>query len=129
MIPLSSLMWPKEYLNMCHIFYNNFSVIFLQHAWKRPQKSFQTKILSVTSSVNHCLITTAIDKRYWNVPSPKMGIFLQLSCMFVHNTNQNTFNFNDSCYARNQYKDNKGTNWPLYGNMQFMLSLGEGAFQ
>ena len=32
MIPLSSLMWLKEYLNMCHIFYNNFSVIFLQHA-------------------------------------------------------------------------------------------------
>ena len=28
-----------------------------------------------------------------------------------------------------QYKDNKGTNWPLYGNMQVMLSLGEGAFQ
>ena len=26
-----------------------------------------------------------------------------------------------------QYKDNKGTNWPLYGNMQVMLSLGEGA--
>ena len=28
-----------------------------------------------------------------------------------------------------QYKDNQGTNWPLYGNMQVMLSLGEGAFQ
>ena len=31
-----------------------------------------------------------------------------------------------------QYKDNKlnkGINWPLYGNMQVMLSLGEGAFQ
>ena len=28
-----------------------------------------------------------------------------------------------------QYKENKGTNWPLYGNMQVMLSLGEGAFQ
>ena len=28
-----------------------------------------------------------------------------------------------------QYKDNRGTNWPLYGNMQVMLSLGEGAFQ
>ena len=28
-----------------------------------------------------------------------------------------------------QYKDNKGTNWPLYGNMQVILSLGEGAFQ
>ena len=23
-----------------------------------------------------------------------------------------------------QYKDNKGTNWPLNGNMQVMLSLG-----
>ena len=28
-----------------------------------------------------------------------------------------------------QYKDNKGTNWSLYGNMQVMLSLGKGAFQ
>ena len=28
-----------------------------------------------------------------------------------------------------QYKDNNGTNWPLYWNMQVMLSLGEGAFQ
>ena len=28
-----------------------------------------------------------------------------------------------------QYKDNNVTNWPLYGNMQVMLSLGEGAFQ
>ena len=28
-----------------------------------------------------------------------------------------------------QYKDNKGTNLQLYGNMQVMLSLGEGAFQ
>ena len=55
------------------MFYNNFYVIFLQHALKRPQKSFQTKILSVTSSVNHCLITNAIDKRYWNAPSPKDG--------------------------------------------------------
>ena len=31
MIPLSSLMWPKEYLNMCHIFYN-VDAMFLQHA-------------------------------------------------------------------------------------------------
>ena len=28
-----------------------------------------------------------------------------------------------------QYKDNKGPNWTLFGNMQVMLSLGEGAFQ
>ena len=81
MIPLSSLMWPKEYLNMCQIFYNNFSVIFLQHAQKRPQKSFQTKIPSVTSSVNHCLITNAIDKRQWNAPSPRLSI----TCMFPYN--------------------------------------------
>ena len=28
-----------------------------------------------------------------------------------------------------QYKYKKSTNWPLYGNMQVMLSLGEGAFE
>ena len=28
-----------------------------------------------------------------------------------------------------QYEDNKGTDWPSCGNMQVMLSLGEGAFQ
>ena len=44
-IPWSSLMWPKDYLNMCHIFYYNFSVKFLQSTWIRPQKIFQTKIL------------------------------------------------------------------------------------
>ena len=44
-IPWSSLMWPKDYLNMCHIFYYNFSVNFLQITWIRPQKCFQTKIL------------------------------------------------------------------------------------
>ena len=38
-IPWSSLMWPKDYLNMCHIFYYNFSVIFLQSTWIRPQKN------------------------------------------------------------------------------------------
>ena len=31
-------MWPKDYLNMCHIFYYNFSVNFLQSTWIRPQK-------------------------------------------------------------------------------------------
>ena len=46
-------MWPKDYLNMCHIFYYNFSVNFLQSTWIRPQKIFQTKILVVTSLVNH----------------------------------------------------------------------------
>ena len=37
-IAWSSLMWPKDYLNMCHIFYYNFSVKFLQSTWIRPQK-------------------------------------------------------------------------------------------
>ena len=46
-------MWPKDYLNMCHIFYHNFSVNILQSTWIRPQKIFQTKILEVTSLVNH----------------------------------------------------------------------------
>ena len=38
-IPWSSLMWPKDYLNMCHIFYYNFSVNFLQSTWIIPQKN------------------------------------------------------------------------------------------
>ena len=38
-IPWSSLMWPWDYLNMCHIFYYNFSVNFLQSTWIRPQKN------------------------------------------------------------------------------------------
>ena len=46
-------MWQKDYLNMCHICYYNFSVNFLQITWIRPQKSFQTKILEMTSLVNH----------------------------------------------------------------------------
>ena len=33
--------------------YYNFSVNFLQSTWIRPQKIFQTKILVVTSLVNH----------------------------------------------------------------------------
>ena len=45
------------------------------------KKSFQTKILSVTSSVNHCLITNAIDKRHWNAPSPRLSI----TCTFPYN--------------------------------------------
>ena len=43
----------KRLLNMCHIFYYNFSVNFLQSTWIRLQKIFQTKILVVTSLVNH----------------------------------------------------------------------------
>ena len=85
---------------MCHIFYNNFYFIFLQHAQKRPQKTFQTKILQMTSSVNHCFITNASDKRHWNVTSPNMSISLQQSCLLVNNTNQDTLNFNESCHAR-----------------------------
>ena len=38
---------------LAHIFYYNFSVNFLQSTWIRPQKIFQTKILQVTSLVNH----------------------------------------------------------------------------
>ena len=37
-IPWSSLMWPKDYLNMCHVFYYNFSVNFLQSTWIRPSQ-------------------------------------------------------------------------------------------
>ena len=32
-------MWPNDYLNMCHIFYYNFSANFLQSTWIRPQKN------------------------------------------------------------------------------------------
>ena len=56
-------MWPKDYLNMCHIFYYNFSVNFLQSTWIRPQKIFQTKILVVTSLVNHHPVNIIISKR------------------------------------------------------------------
>ena len=61
-IPWSSLIWPKDYLNMCHTFYYNFSVDFLQSTWIRPQKIFQTKILEVTSLVNHHPVNIIISK-------------------------------------------------------------------
>ena len=37
-IPWSSLMWPKDYLNMCHIFYYNFSVNFPSDYLDPPTK-------------------------------------------------------------------------------------------
>ena len=40
-------------LQIMHYINNNFSVNFLQSTWIRPQKIFQTKILVVTSLVNH----------------------------------------------------------------------------
>ena len=53
----------KRLLNMCHIyFYYNFSVNFLQSTWIRPQKIFQTKILEVTSLVNHHPVNIIISK-------------------------------------------------------------------
>ena len=55
-------MWPKDYLDMCHIFYYNFSVNFLQITWIRPQKSFQTKILEMTSLVNYHPVNIIISK-------------------------------------------------------------------
>ena len=59
-IPWSSLMWPKDCSNMCHIFYYNFFVNFLQGTWIRPQKVFQTKILEVTSpSSKHYNVNSA----------------------------------------------------------------------
>ena len=54
-------MWPKDYLNMCHIFYN-FSPHFLEITWICPQKSFQTKILEMTSLVNHHPVNIIISK-------------------------------------------------------------------
>ena len=61
-IPWSSLMWPKDHLNMCHIIYYNFSVNFIQSTWIHPQKIFQTKILEVTSLVNHHPVNILISK-------------------------------------------------------------------
>ena len=55
-------MWPKDYLNMCHIFYYKFSVNFLQSTWIRPQKIFQTKIIVVASLVNHHPVNIIISK-------------------------------------------------------------------
>ena len=55
-------MWPKDYLNMCSIFYYHFSVNFLQSTWIRPQKIFQTKVLVVTSLVNHHPVNIIISK-------------------------------------------------------------------
>ena len=55
-------MWPKDYLNMCHIFYYNFSVNFLQSTWIRHKIFFQTKILVVTSLVNHHPVNIIISK-------------------------------------------------------------------
>ena len=47
---------------MCHIFYYNFSINFLQSTWIRPQQIFQTKILVVTSLVNHHPVNIIISK-------------------------------------------------------------------
>ena len=131
MIPLSSLMWPKEYLNMCHIFYNNFLLFFSSMLRNAHKKSFQTKIPSVTSSVNHCLITNASDKRYCNAPSQRWASsYNRVACLYIIPTKILSISMTVAMQGKfYQYKDNKGTNWPLYGNMQVMLSLGEGAFQ
>ena len=38
-------MWPKDYLNMCHIFYYNFLLNFFRVLGYAHKKIFQTKIL------------------------------------------------------------------------------------
>ena len=61
-----------------YIFYNNFSVIFSPACLETPtKKASKPRFCQWPHLSNHCLITNAIDKRYWNAPSPKMGIFLQ----------------------------------------------------
>ena len=42
-----------------------FLLFFFSMLRNAHKKASTTKILSVTSSVNHCLITNAIDNRYW----------------------------------------------------------------
>ena len=63
---------------------------------------------------------------------PKMGIFLQyrVACLYIIPTKILSISLTVAMLGKfYQYKDNKGTNWPLYENMQVMLSLGEGALQ
>ena len=86
-IPWSSLIWPKDYLNMCHIFYYNFSVNFLQSTWIHPQQIFQTKILEVTSLVNHVRNLSSTCGGYQPSPHlypipmiPFLACLLKLSC-------------------------------------------------
>ena len=59
----------KRMYRYCYVFYNIFAIL-LRILGNALKKTSQTKILSVTSSVNHCLITNALDKRQWNVPIP-----------------------------------------------------------
>ena len=77
------------------------------------------------------IITSAIDKRYWNAPSPKMASSCnRVACLYIIPTKILSISMTVATLGKfYQYKYNKGTNWPLYGNMQVMLSLGEGAFQ
>ena len=70
-------MWPKDYLNMCHIFYYNFSVNFLQSTCIRPQNIFQTKILVVTSLVNHHPVNIIISKDKGMLGQPGLSALSQ----------------------------------------------------
>ena len=79
-IPWWSLMWPKDYLNMCHIFYYIFSVKFLQSIWIRPQKIFQTKILVVTSLVNHHPVNIIISIDIAMSDSATCKCFVTIAC-------------------------------------------------
>ena len=76
-IPWSSLMWPKDYLNMCHILYYNSSVNFLQSTWIRPQNIFQTKILVVRSLVNHHPVNIIISKDKGMLEQPGLSALSQ----------------------------------------------------
>ena len=53
-----------------------------------------------------------------------------VACLYIIPTNMLSISMADAMLGKfYQYKDNKGTNLPLYENMQVMSSLGESTFQ
>ena len=63
------------------------------------------------------------------LPQRWASSYNRVACLYIILTNILSISMTVAMLGKfYQYKDNKGTNWPLYGNMQVMLSLGEGAF-
>ena len=115
MIPLSSLMWPKEYLNMCHIFYNNVFCYFSSACLETPTKNLPNQLTKDTGM---------------RLPQRWASSYNRIACLYIIPTKILSISMTVAMLGKfYQYKDNKGTNWKLYGNMQVMLNLGEGVFQ
>ena len=109
--------------NICHIFYYKFSFIFLQIIQKRPQKSLHTKILSVTSSVNHCLITMQKTKDTGMRPPERLP-YPYIVCIIP--TQILAISMEPAMLGRfYPFINNKGTTLPLFWNLQVMFSLGK----